>query len=423
VADVAVNAITGEVKVEKVTVGHDAGLMINPDGVQHQIHGNVVQSTSRALVEQVPFDAQGTAALEWGNYPLITFPELPEIDVLMLPRPDEPPLGAGESASVPSAAAIANALYDATGIRFREPPFTPEKVRAALAAHGLLEPAPQAALPAPSPTARRRWRWALSGLGAGLAAGIAIASPWRAAMAPANPPPAGFYSAETLERGRQIAAAGDCAVCHTAPGGQPNAGAARWKPRSARSSPPITRRTRKPGSVAGRSPPLPAMREGISRDGHHLYPAFPYTAFAKLNDADIEALYAHLMQQPAVANPCRQRACAFPSTCVPAWRPGTPRSTIHARGRTILPAPPSGTGAPIWSKAQAIAAPATRRAMPSGPNAAARPAIPGPKSMAGGRHPWPAAAARSRGTSRPSSNICAMAMPPITVSPAGRWRR
>lgn len=313
VADVAVNAVTGEVKVEKVTVGHDAGLMINPDGVQHQIHGNVVQSTSRALVEQVPFDAQGTAALEWGNYPLITFPELPEIDVLMLPRPDEPPLGAGESASVPSAAAIANALYDATGIRFREPPFTPEKVRAALAAHGLLEPAPQAALPAPSPTARRRWRWALSGLGAGLAAGIAIASPWRAAMAPANPPPAGFYSAETLERGRQIAAAGDCAVCHTAPGGQPNAGGRAME--TPFGTIVTTNLTPDPETGIGRwslAAFTRAMREGISRDGRHLYPAFPYTAFAKLNDADIEALYAHLMQQPAVANPVPPTRLRFP---------------------------------------------------------------------------------------------------------------
>ena len=102
--------------------------MINPDGVRHQIHGNVIQSTSRALMEEVAFERGAVAAREWGAYPIITFPEVPKIDVLMLPRPDQPPLGVGESASVPSAAAIANAIFDATGVRFREPPFTPERI-------------------------------------------------------------------------------------------------------------------------------------------------------------------------------------------------------------------------------------------------------------------------------------------------------
>ncbi|MDF0544804.1 molybdopterin-dependent oxidoreductase [Sphingobium sp. H39-3-25] len=317
VADVAVNARTGEVRVEKVTVGHDAGLMINPDGVRHQIHGNVVQSASRALVEQVPFDERGVAALEWGNYPLITFPEVPEIDVLMLPQPDEPPLGAGESASVPSAAAIANALYDATGIRFREPPFTPEKVREALAEKGLLlAPEPPAQAPAwteARPGIGRKWRWNLSGIGAGLAAGMAIAMPWRSALAPAVPPPAGFYSAATIERGRQVAAAGDCAVCHTAPGGKVNAGGrAMETPFGTVYSTNIT-----PDPVHGigtwsLAAFTRAMREGISRDGRHLYPAFPYTAFAKLTDTDIGALYAYLTSQPAVSHAPPPTRLPFP---------------------------------------------------------------------------------------------------------------
>ena len=106
--------------------------MINPDGVRHQIHGNVIQSTSRALMEQVSFDRNTVTSREWGAYPIIKFPDIPEIDVLMLPRQDQPPLGVGESASVPSAAAIANAIFDATGVRFREPPFTPERILAGL---------------------------------------------------------------------------------------------------------------------------------------------------------------------------------------------------------------------------------------------------------------------------------------------------
>jgi len=123
IADVAVNKATGDVSVTRVVAGQDSGLMINPDGVRHQIHGNVIQSTSRALMEEVSFDRNSVTSREWGAYPIITFPDIPKIDVLMLPRPDQPPLGVGESASVPSAAAIANAIFDATGVRFRELPF------------------------------------------------------------------------------------------------------------------------------------------------------------------------------------------------------------------------------------------------------------------------------------------------------------
>src|SRR3954468_9871781 len=128
IADVAVNKTTGDVSVTRVVAGQDSGLMINPDGVSHQIHGNVIQSTSRALMEEVSFERGVVAASEWGAYPIIPFPAFPKIDVLLVPRPDQPPLGVGESASVPSAAAIANAIFDATGVRFREPPFTPERI-------------------------------------------------------------------------------------------------------------------------------------------------------------------------------------------------------------------------------------------------------------------------------------------------------
>jgi nicotinate dehydrogenase subunit B len=84
-------------------------------------------------MEEVAFDRTSVATREWGAYPIIKFPDLPKIDVLMLPRQDQPPLGVGESASVPSAAAIANAIFDATGVRLRSVPFTAERVKAALA--------------------------------------------------------------------------------------------------------------------------------------------------------------------------------------------------------------------------------------------------------------------------------------------------
>src|SRR4029079_4597279 len=148
IADVAVNKVTGDVSVTRVVAGQDSGLMINPDGVRHQIHGNVIQSTSRALMEEVSFDRHAVTAREWGAYPIIKIPDIPKIDVTMLPRQDQPPLGVGESASVPSAAAIANAIFDATGVRFREPPFPPERILRGL--HGEPTTAPEV-LPAPTP--------------------------------------------------------------------------------------------------------------------------------------------------------------------------------------------------------------------------------------------------------------------------------
>jgi len=132
VCDVSVNRETGEVKVDKVYVTHDCGAMVNPAGVRHQVHGNIVQSTSRVLKEFVTFDKSGTTSLDWGGYPLLRFDELPEVEIELLEMPHEDPMGAGESASVPSAAAIANAIFDATGVRLTEVPFTPSRVLAAL---------------------------------------------------------------------------------------------------------------------------------------------------------------------------------------------------------------------------------------------------------------------------------------------------
>ncbi|MCB5364462.1 xanthine dehydrogenase family protein molybdopterin-binding subunit [Pusillimonas sp. CC-YST705] len=132
VVDLSVHAQTGQVKVQKIVVGQDTGMVVNPDGVRHQIHGNVIQMLGRTLKERVSFDEQGVTALEWGAYPLATFVDIPPIEVLQIPRQDEPPMGSGESASVPAPAAIANALFDATGRRFYEAPFTPDVVLMAL---------------------------------------------------------------------------------------------------------------------------------------------------------------------------------------------------------------------------------------------------------------------------------------------------
>lgn len=299
VADVAVNKATGDVAVTHVTVGQDSGLVINPDGVRHQIHGNVIQSTSRALMEEVTFEPSAVASREWGGYPIITFPDVPKIDVVIVERQDQPPLGVGESASVPSAAAIANAIFDATGVRFRELPFTPDRIRAGLlAAEEKTKPA--------SPL-RKRGLWAgLAALCTAVVGLIVAASPWRPAIAPISPPDISTYSAATIARGAQLAALGDCAVCHTADGGIVNAGGrALETPFGTVMTTNITPDV-ETGIGAWSYPAFArAIREGIHRDGRHLYPAFPYNHFAKTSEADLQALYAYLMAQPPVrqANP------------------------------------------------------------------------------------------------------------------------
>lgn len=132
VAEVEVNKSTGEVAVKRVVCSHDCGLMINPDGVKNQVEGNVIQGVSRAMLEEVTFDANGVTSLDWATYPILRFPDVPDLDVVLINRPEMQPLGAGEGATIPPAAAIANAIYDAVGIRLREGPFTPKRVLAAM---------------------------------------------------------------------------------------------------------------------------------------------------------------------------------------------------------------------------------------------------------------------------------------------------
>lgn len=132
VVDLTVHAATGRVSVTRVVVGQDTGMVVNPDGVRHQIHGNIIQMLSRTLKEEVAFNAKGVVDLEWGAYPIISFTDIPPIEVVLLDRQSEPPMGAGESSSVPAPAAIANALFDATGQRFRSAPFTADKILRAL---------------------------------------------------------------------------------------------------------------------------------------------------------------------------------------------------------------------------------------------------------------------------------------------------
>src|SRR5439155_20779402 len=131
VADV--EAVT-EVRVRKLTIAADVGMIVNPDGLANQIEGGAIQATSWTIKEQVRFDRRRVTSSTWDDYPILRFSEVPAVEVVLVDRPDEPPLGAGEMAQGPVAGAIANAVYDAIGLRVRDLPLTPERVAAAAAA-------------------------------------------------------------------------------------------------------------------------------------------------------------------------------------------------------------------------------------------------------------------------------------------------
>ena len=133
IADVEVDRRTGKVQVMKAVAAVDAGLIINPDGLINQIEGGIIQSTSWTLKEQVKFDRQRVLTQSWADYPILTFPEVPAVEVVLLNHPDERSLGVGEGSQGPTAAAISNAIANATGKRLRDLPFTRERVKAALA--------------------------------------------------------------------------------------------------------------------------------------------------------------------------------------------------------------------------------------------------------------------------------------------------
>lgn len=134
--EVAVERATGKIRVTRVVAAQDCGLMINPDCVKAQLEGNILQTLSRALHEEIRYDRDRVTTVDWASYPILTFPEVPRLELELIQRLDQPPLGAGEAASTPVGAALANAVFDATGVRLRTIPFRPERVKAALAGQG-----------------------------------------------------------------------------------------------------------------------------------------------------------------------------------------------------------------------------------------------------------------------------------------------
>ncbi|WP_233471113.1 cytochrome c [Paraburkholderia caribensis] len=353
VVDLDVNRVTGDIAVRRVVAGQGAG---TPDAAAlqglpaWQIEEAIARATGVRRIARASHDEAGGAATPV-SHDLIDAHSERASHITTRTGPDDRRI---EQAAAPVAAAIANALYDATGVRFRAPPFDPEQIRRAFAAAG-----PAVMLDAPAAARRPSpWRRWLAGGGIGGVAGglIGLACSILPGPSPVAPLPAGagaeasMWSAAMLERGRQVAIAGDCAVCHTAPGGNLNAGGlALQTPFGTVWSTNITP-DRDTGIGAWSYEAFArAMRQGIARDGRHLYPAFPYTAFARMSESDMMALYAYLMSQPAVQHAAPETKLPFPMNqrrLVAGWnwlfhdarayQPDAQQSALWNRGKYLV---------------------------------------------------------------------------------------
>jgi len=132
VAEIEVNRETGRVVAKHLYGAIDAGLVVNPGIVEAQITGQLIQTASRMFKEEVTFNTTNVTSLDWNSYPILRFDEAPEVTPVVVQRLNERASGAGEEVMAAAAAAIANAFFDATGVRMQRFPFTPARVLAAL---------------------------------------------------------------------------------------------------------------------------------------------------------------------------------------------------------------------------------------------------------------------------------------------------
>ena len=297
VAEITVDA-SGTVDLTRVTVGHHVESMREAAVNRVWAESHIAQEL-RTLLQGPAFDdwrdAQGTllTPLARGK---------PSVSLIETGSEVAREGSVAWSAAVmlPAAAALANAIFNATGVRLREPPFRAPPRRA-----GSVEASTESIR---KPAAA--WLGGMIGAAAGV---VLTALPWRAAIQPVATPDTLLYSAAAVERGRLIASVGACAVCHTAPGGAVNAGGLPLA--TPFGTIYTTNITPDPQTGIGQwSYPAfeRAMRQGIHRDGRHLYPAFPYTSFAKLSDGDLQALYAFLMTRTAVQQRTPETRLPFP---------------------------------------------------------------------------------------------------------------
>ncbi len=316
VAEVAVHPQTGEIEVTRVVAGHDSQHLQAAQGAS--MHAHTVEHDAQWLASARRLLGAPPAFDDWSS-PAGAANDAPAAGGALtagtagdgtLVRHGQ--LGLDGVATLPAAAAIANAIRHATGVRLREVPFQTEPLRLALAGEA------RAGSPPGRGALRRGLGWLAAGA-AGIAGLAAMAWPMKPALPLTDGPDASLYSPRAIERGRLVAAAGDCVVCHTAPGGAPNAGGLGLEtPFGTIYSTNITPDTETGIGRWSYAAFERAMRQGIHQDGRQLYPAFPYTAFAKLSDGDLQALYGYLMSRPAVQARAPETQLAFPYSLRPA---------------------------------------------------------------------------------------------------------
>lgn len=314
VAEVAVQPQTGQVDVTRVVAGHDSQHLhaAHRAPVHVEIESQspwLLENARRLLAAPPAFDDWSSPAWQGADGSTGALSPYETAHALSRREPvgnvvTQGQLDVDGVVTLPAAAAIANAIHNATGVRLRQAPFEAESLRVALAGRR----------PARTALSRAK-RWLAAGA-AGLAglAGLAVTLwPMKPALPLTAGPDVSLYSMRAIERGRLVAAAGDCMVCHTAPGGKTNAGGlALDTPFGTIYTTNIT-----PDNDTGigrwsYTAFERAMRLGVHQDGRQLYPAFPYTAYAKLSDADMQALYGYLMSQPAVKSEPPKTQLAFP---------------------------------------------------------------------------------------------------------------
>jgi len=329
--ELAVDARSGGLAVSKLTVGHDASHTENappstPE-TQRLLKDRLGRWTQSLLGQQTRPDAKNPSEQDQQRRPA-----LPEVQVVNSARSLDQPLAWGPGVELPAAAAIANAIYSATGLRIRETPFA----------------LPSLSLdPPPAEKRSRRWRnsW-LGGLMAAATGALVVAAPWRTSIPPVTRVDTSIFSTQAIERGRLVALTGDCMVCHTAPGGQTNAGGLGLDtPFGTIFTTNITPDPETGIGAWSYKAFERAMREGIHRDGRHLYPAFPYTAYAKMSDEDLQSLYAYLMTRPAVSAPNQETRLPFPMNLRPlvaGWN-----ALFHRDRQAYTPNPEKS---PLWNR-------------------------------------------------------------------------
>ncbi|MFM0258128.1 cytochrome c [Paraburkholderia sediminicola] len=297
VVDLSVDASDGRVSIDRITVGHNIKGTEAAEAVDDALNRQIANAAHQLLPTPQSFDEWHSDAL--GESQLNSVAQ--SVDVAgptSIERVTLDSLSISQAMTLPAAAAVANAIFDATGVRLREPPFTGSVLRESLLARQ-----------------EKRTKRGIAWIGAAISAVtgvVAMCSPWHASI-PSTTPDLSLYSAQAIERGRLIAAASDCVVCHTAPGGKPNAGGLALDTPFGKIY--STNITPDPETGIGRWSFAAfdrAMRHGISKDGRHLYPAFPYTSFAKFSDTDMQALYAYLMSQPPLPSENKTTKLSFP---------------------------------------------------------------------------------------------------------------